>query len=133
MNSRERVQRYFLDYQKAVANLEFAVKTAKDDLDIDGTIKRFELCYELAWKLIKETLADKGIICKNPRDCFKEAFANQLIDSQERWLRMIKDRNLLVHTYDASVSRSVFENIERDYLPAFQYLLNKISEELSEQ
>jgi len=130
-NGRERVIRYYKDYKNAVENLAMGVQNAVDDLSIDGTIKRFELCYELAWKLIKEVLADRGIICKNPRDCFKEAFSNQLIDNQESWLEMIKDRNLLVHTYDASVSREVFENIEEKYLSGFQFLLKKIEEELS--
>ncbi|NOX36044.1 MAG: DUF86 domain-containing protein [Calditrichaeota bacterium] len=132
MNPRERVFRYYQDYKRAVENLGIAVRTAKDDLGIDGTIKRFELCYELAWKLIKEVLADRGIICKNPRDCFKEAFNNKLIDDQERWLDMIKDRNLLVHTYDASISREVFQHIEEKYLPAFLYLNNQVKKELNE-
>jgi hypothetical protein len=47
---RERVKKAFLDFEKSFNNLKSAVKKAVDDLDIDGTIKRFELCYELSWK-----------------------------------------------------------------------------------
>ncbi|WP_281169080.1 HI0074 family nucleotidyltransferase substrate-binding subunit [Thermoanaerobacter thermocopriae] len=74
---RERVEKFFNDFAKAFENLKKATEVAKDDLDIDGTIKRFELCYELAWKLMKEYLADLGIIVKSPREAFKQAFINE--------------------------------------------------------
>ncbi|HDL15131.1 MAG TPA: nucleotidyltransferase, partial [Euryarchaeota archaeon] len=88
-----RLKRIFIDFKNAFDNLETAAKEAKTDLEIDGTIKRFELCYELSWKLIKEVMANQGIICKNPRDCFKQAFINDLISDEDIWLKMIEDRN----------------------------------------
>lgn len=125
---RERVKRYFDDYEKALANLESGVEQSSDALDIDGTIKRFELCYELSWKLIKEYLADLGIICKNPRDCFKNAFSNEIIDSEDTWLKMIDDRNALVHTYTFEESRKIFEHIKDSYLRSFKHLHTKIKQ-----
>lgn len=53
---RERVEKYFNNFEKAFLNLKSAVKLADDDLSIDGTIKRFELCYELAWSLLRNIL-----------------------------------------------------------------------------
>lgn len=119
---RERVERFFVDFGKAVKNLETAIDTAIDELDMDGTIKRFELCYELSWKLIKEYLADKGVIVKNPRDCFKEAFANDLIHTEDVWVKMLEDRNYLVHTYTFEESRKIFEHIKDSYLAEFKHL-----------
>jgi len=123
---RERVEKYFNDFGKALSNLVKGVEESRDDLDIDGTIKRFELCYELSWKLIKEYLADLGIICKNPRDCFKNAFANDLIDSEEVWIRMIEDRNALVHTYTFEQSREIFGHIKDMYIGSFEHLAEKV-------
>lgn len=119
---RERVKRYFDNFEKALINLENGAEQSINDLDIDGTIKRFELCYELSWKLIKEYLADVGIICKNPRDCFKSAFSNNLIDNEVSWLKMIEDRNYLVHTYTFEESRKIFERIKDSYIGSFKYL-----------
>lgn len=119
---RERVERFFVDFAKAVKNLDTAIDTAIDELDMDGTIKRFELCYELSWKLIKEYLADKGVIAKNPRDCFKEAFANNLINNEDVWIKMLEDRNYLVHTYTFEESRKIFEHIKDLYLSEFKHL-----------
>jgi hypothetical protein len=33
----------------------------------DAVIQRFEFCYEMAWKLLKRLLEDKGIIESTPR------------------------------------------------------------------
>jgi len=128
---RERFKRYFENFERALKNLDEAVNIAKTDIEIDGAIKRFELCYELSWKLIKEWLADKGIICKNPRDCFKYAYENNLIKDEKIWLEMIKDRNELVHTYTSQESRIIFERIKENYLDAFKELYKIIKEEKS--
>ncbi len=126
--TRGRLKRYLGDFKIALDNLKNAVDEAHTDLEIDGSIKRFELCYELGWKLMKEVLADLGIICNSPRICFKEAFKNGLIDNEEMWLAMIEDRNLLVHTYNFEVSRDVFENIKRYYLDLFELFYKRVLE-----
>lgn len=125
----ERGKRIFSDFEKVLRNLKQATEVAKDDLAIDGTIKRFELCYELAWKLIKAYLEDMGIICKNPRDCFKQAYINELIDDETVWMEMIDDRNLLVHTYTFEESRNVFEHVRKSYVHSFEYLYARIDRE----
>lgn len=119
---RDRVKKYFDDFETALKNLEDGIEQSVDNLGVDGTIKRFELCYELSWKLIKEYLADTGIICNNPRDSFKSAFANNLIDNEDTWLKMIEDRNYLVHTYTFEKSREIFGRIKGSYAGSLQYL-----------
>jgi len=125
---RERVERTFLDFEKSFNNLKSAVKKAVDDLDIDGTIKRFELCYELSWKIIKLYLEDLGIICKNPRDCFKQAKINNLIKDEVVWMEMIDTRNQLVHEYSSDFSREIFEKIKNDYVKILEELYKNIKE-----
>lgn len=114
------------DFRQAVSNLGTGLENTVDDLDIDGSIKRFELSYELAWKLIKAWLAETGITCKNPRDCFKSAKANGLLDDEIGWLRMIEDRNLLVHTYTMELSRQVFGRIKQSHHPLLKALCDAV-------
>lgn len=116
----------FKDLDLAVKNLREAVNQSSNDLMIDGTIKRFELCYELSWKVIKIYLSELGIICKSPRDCFKAAKENDLINEETTWLGMIDDRNLLVHTYTREFSRDVFERIKELYIYEFENLLSAL-------
>jgi nucleotidyltransferase substrate binding protein (TIGR01987 family) len=120
----ERFERIFNEFENSVKNLTTAVEKAKDDLEIDGAIKRFEMCYELSWKVIKLYLENLGIICKNPRDCFKQAKINDLINDEIIWMEMIDTRNRLVHEYSSSFSREIFNEIKNKY--------NKILYELYE-
>lgn len=124
----QRVKELLNDCQKAFNNLQKATEQSDDDLTIDGAIKRFELLYELSWKLMRSYLADSGIIVNNPRDTFKNAFQNELINNQEIWLEMIEDRNRLVHTYTFEESREIFIKIKEKYIYEFEYLLKKIQE-----
>jgi nucleotidyltransferase substrate binding protein (TIGR01987 family) len=126
-----KVKRYLGDFEKALKNLEKGIEKSVDDLDIDGTIKRFELCYELSWKLMKSFLEYKGLFCKSPRDCFKLAFSNGLINKELIWMEMIEDRNLLVHTYTFEHSRTVFNNIKNKFFKELKFLEEKIKSEVN--
>ncbi|MGC9101200.1 MAG: HI0074 family nucleotidyltransferase substrate-binding subunit [Caldisericum sp.] len=130
---RERVKRTFSDFEKSFQNLKVAVENATDDLDIDGAIKRFELTYELSWKVIKLYLEDLGIICKSPRECFKQAKVNGLIDNEELWMEMIETRNRLVHEYSAEFSREIFEEIKTKYVKILEDLYKTLKERLSDE
>ncbi len=49
--------------------------------------------------MIKVYLEDLGIICKKPKDCFKQAKINNLIEDENIWLEMIDTRNQLIHEH----------------------------------
>ena len=119
----------FIDFEKAVKNLRSAVNQAASPLEIDGAIKRFELSYELAWKLIKEHLAGDGIVCKSPRDCFKAAKENDLIADEVNWLQMIEDRNQLVHCYTFEQSRVIYDKVKASHSQALMLLYKRVKEE----
>ncbi len=126
----KKVKYLFKDFKHALNNLKNGLNQAQDDLDIDGVIKRFEICYELAWKLIKEYLEGVGIVCKNPRYCFKEAFSNALIDNELVWMNMIEDRNMLVHIYTAKGTRKIFKAIKSRYLGSLTHLHQILNKEI---
>jgi len=128
---KERVKKHFETFEKTLKNLEEAVSTASTDVEIDGTIRRFELCCETSWKLIKEWLADKGIVCKDLRDCFKYAYENDLIKDEKVWLEMIEDSNKLAHTCTTEESRAIFEKIKESYLKALSELYRVVEREKS--
>lgn len=65
---RERVKRFFVDFAKAVKNLEAAIDSA---IDV--------------------------------------------------WIKMLEDRNYLVHTYTFEESRKIFEHIKDLYLSEFKH------------
>jgi len=89
-------------------------------LEKEGTIQRFEYTFELAWKLLKDYLEAEGALVAplTPRQVIKDAFAARLIADGQTWIDMLDHRNLLAHTYDASVFEAAVAAIAEHYLPA---------------
>lgn len=83
---------------KAQKTFEQALKQANSELERDGAIQRFGYTYELVWKTLKRILSFKGVDVNSPRDVFREAAKQKLIDDPMIWFTFIKQRNLTTHT-----------------------------------
>ncbi len=112
--------------EKAFDRLKQAVKIAKDELDKDGVIHRFEFTVELLWKTLKIALEYDKVECYSPRDCIKKAFRYALIDDDEILLDMIDDRNRSSHIYDEKTSEEIFNRIKEVYVDVIEKILNKL-------
>jgi nucleotidyltransferase substrate binding protein (TIGR01987 family) len=96
---------------KAYATFDEAINVAKTTLEQDGAIQRFEYTYELFWKILKKVLEVKGKICNSPRDVFREAALQGLIDDPIFWFEVIKKRNLTVHNYERKIADSIYSSL----------------------
>jgi nucleotidyltransferase substrate binding protein (TIGR01987 family) len=115
------------NFARAVVLLSDALKNGPDslnDLEKEGTVKRFELTVELAWKTLKDFLEDTGlkIIPVTPKAVIKAAFAARLIPDGQLWIDMLETRNLLAHKYDETALAAGLREISVRYLPAIEQL-----------
>ena len=110
------------DYAKSLAQLEKVLQEKKTDIVRDSAIKRFELTFDLSWKMIKTNLeTNKGVVCNSPKDCFKEAYRNSVIDYDEKWILMTDWRNESVHNYSEEFADRLFDKLP-EILKLFQSL-----------
>ena len=113
-------------YQKAVERFEEILKQEKNDIVRDSAIKRFEFTFDLSWKLIKAFLEEeKGLKCVSPKECFKEAYHQKLIDYDEFWLKMADWRNEAVHTYGEKFADAFYEKLP-ETLKRFKLLEERV-------
>lgn len=98
--------------------------TTLSDLEKGGTIQRFELAFELAWKILKDYLEHEGraIAPVTPRNVIKEAFAARVLRDGQVWIDMLDQRNLLSHTYDPATFDKTVLAIRDRYLAAIDEL-----------
>lgn len=116
-------------YRKAVINLEEVLKRDFDEIIRDSAIQRFEICYEIAWKALKQALIFKGLDTGNsPRDIFKNAFKLSLISDENVWLDILIQRNLSTHTYSEALANSLYQKLPA-FLSEMKYTLQKIQTE----
>ena len=119
-------------FERSLQRLEEILKEEETIANRDSAIKRFEFTVELAWKCVQKFLREQEIICRSPKECLKEAFKFGLIKDDPRWIEMLEDRNLTVHTYNEATAEEVYERLS-NYLEIFELLrekLNQLQEEL---
>ena len=121
----------FENFEKAFIQLEKGVRAFDklDDIGKEGLIQRFEYSLELAWKTLKDYLESKGTIAKFPRDVIKIAFQNDLINDGEIWMKMLKDRILMAHTYDENNFNTALVNIITLYFGEIKNAYNFLKSE----
>ncbi|MGO9567075.1 MAG: nucleotidyltransferase substrate binding protein [Desulfomonilaceae bacterium] len=127
MNSDIRWKQRFNNFDRAFVLLREALEhglAALSQLEKEGTIQRFEIAFELAWKTMKDYLEEDGLVVNpaTPRNIIKEAFTAKLLDDGQVWIDMMLHRNLLSHTYDIKVFEEVLQAVAQRYLPALDRL-----------
>lgn len=116
------------DFARTVDRLEESVEVKKTKMSRDSAILRFQLCFDLSWKTIKEYAKKQGIECYSPRECFKTAFELGLIEHDTVWLDIIDDRNDIIHTYKEEIAEEIYGKL-KDYLVLFKDLLEKLQKD----
>lgn len=116
-----------MNFSRALALLREAMAngpSALSQLEKEGVIQRFEYCFELAWKTVKDYMEANGIVFAvvMPRQVLKDAYAAKVIEEGEDWIAMLDHRNLLSHTYNPIVFEQAVNAIQQRYLPAIERL-----------
>lgn len=120
------------NYRKALDSLNEAIvafsKNTQDRVVRAGLIQNFEFCLELAWKLQKFDLEQKGFAdASSPKAVIRTAYEQGLIEDGALWLQMLDDRNDSSHNYDEGQAQNLANKIVSSYAPAFQSLYDKIN------
>lgn len=98
---------------KACDKFNKIYENSKDEVDEIASIKLFEICYELSWKTLKRVLEEKGLIdVNNPKDVFREAAVQGLIDAPEQWFAFQEDRNRTVHVYNQELADDIYSSLD---------------------
>lgn len=99
--------------EKALSALEVMIHEPMHEnrMNVDATIQRFEFSIELFWKLLQKILASKGEELVYSRDIVRAAYQGKLINDEQIWLAMVKDRNLTSHTYNQELADTIYHNL----------------------
>jgi len=104
---------------------------ALNQLEKEGVIQRFEYCFELAWKTVKDYMEISGVVFDvvMPRQVIKDAFAAKVLNDGATWIAMLDHRNLLSHTYNPVVFEQAVAAIHQRYLPQLEQLHTFLQQE----
>ncbi|RKI40407.1 toxin-antitoxin system antitoxin subunit [bacterium D16-51] len=105
----------FDSFCRSLENLaKSRLKNPEDDMVLEATVHRFNLSFDLSWKVMKDILTEHmGVLdfaTGSPRETLQTAFANGIIND-DVWLKMMRTRNKLAHDYDGILAADEFEKI----------------------
>ena len=78
-----------------------------------GAIQAFEFSYELAWKTMKRVLEKRGLEIGSPKDTFRKAALDHLIDDPEIWFDFQQKRNLTTQAYNEVYVTQIISSFEQ--------------------
>ncbi|MBQ6555082.1 MAG: nucleotidyltransferase substrate binding protein [Firmicutes bacterium] len=112
------------DFIKAYDNLAkiFDYSEPYDDVIITGITGMFGLCFELAWKAMKEILEDEGLTEQktgSPKLILKAAYQQGIIFDEELWLNALRARNNAAHIYNKDAAVETVKSIKTEFYTMF--------------
>ena len=121
----------FENFRQAFQNLGdiFQYQEPYGNVELTGLVGLFEICFEQAWKAMKEILEQNGFSpaqTGSPRMILKTAFQAGMIQDEELWLKALADRNLVSHSYHKEIALSIIQNTKDDYYKIFKDLVQSI-------
>ena len=100
-------------------------------IELTGMVGLFEICFEQAWKAMKELLEKDGYMSYktgSPKQIIKGAYETNLINDEEVWLSALEDRNNIAHSYNEDIAYDIVKNIRDKYYDMFQLLKTNIDD-----
>lgn len=119
-------------FKNSLASLvEAKGKDKENSFILSGTAMKYNLTFDIAWKLMADILREEYKIDDfafgSPKETLKKAKAIGIIDD-DIWLDMLDDRNDITHDYDYKLINNVFDKIIDEYIPIFQKFEKKVTE-----
>lgn len=121
----------FENFCNALNNLKDIYKYEKpyDNVVLTGLVGLFEICFEQAWKAMKEVLEYQKFPegkTGSPRQILKTAYKAGMINNEADWLSAADDRNNTAHAYNSEVALEIIERTKNTYFNMFTELKTEI-------
>ena len=110
---------------KAANKFNEVLNLESNEIVRDAAIQRFEFTYELVWKTLRKIWLKRGVEANSPKNVFRLAAKDSIIEDIDTWFAFIDYRNNTTHVYNESIAEEIYKN-----LPRFQNLTNTLISKL---
>ena len=119
------------NFCKALLNLKkiYDYDVPYDTVVLTGLVGLYEICFEQAWKAMKEILEDNGFSegrTGSPKQILKTAYSAGMINDEEIWLKALQSRNNVAHAYNEDIAVDIVGNAKESYYEMFMKLQAEI-------
>lgn len=123
----------FENYCSALENLKeiYNYEEPYGTVELTGLVGLYEICFEQAWKAMKEVLYLNGFQeaqTGSPRQILKTAFQANLIKNEDLWLEALASRNNVAHAYNKDIANDIVKQTKDKYYQMFCELKIEVEE-----
>lgn len=123
----------FENFVRALTNLHEieSKKPPYDAIEITGMVSLFEICFEQAWKAMKEQLELSGYgdhRTGSPRAVIKMAYQAGMIQDEQLWLDALTARNNVAHSYNENIAMGIIKESRERFIPMFEAVKNELKQ-----
>lgn len=98
-------------------------------MTLTGSAALFGICFEQAWKAMKEILLSHGFAesqTGSPKQILKLAYSAGMLHDETQWLAMLASRNDVSHSYNEETAKALIQRVKADYID----LLDTLQQEM---
>lgn len=99
------------------------------NVEMSGLVALYEMCFEQAWKAMKEILEQQGFAEErtgSPKIVLKTAFAAGMIKDEELWIAALNARNNVAHSYNKEIALDIINQTKEKFYNMFEDLKKEI-------
>ncbi len=100
-----------------------------DNVVLTGLTALYEICFEQAWKAMKEILEWNGVAevkTGSPRQVLKAAYQAGMFSDETLWLGALSARNNVAHAYNQAVALDIVASVKQTYYQMFSQLKSEL-------
>lgn len=119
------------NFKAALKNLKmiYSYNEPYGTVEITGIVGLYEICFEQAWKAMKEILERNGYAesaTGSPKTILKTAFRAGMIQDERLWLDALVSRNNVAHAYNEAIALDIVNQTKNQYYDMFLRLEHTI-------
>ena len=122
------------NFKAALKNLKviYSYHEPYGTVEITGIVGLYEICFEQAWKAMKEILERNGYAegaTGSPKTILKTVFRAGMIQDERLWLDALVSRNNVAHAYNEAIALDIVNLTKERYYDMFLQLEQTIEKD----
>lgn len=119
-------------FKKAFLKLKEFVDTDNGtEKDRAAIIHAYEYTFELWWKALQKYLQNCEAITEfGPGSTIRNAFQYGIIEEGQDYMDLLRDRNLIAHTYKESVSIEIYDRIVKNHIKILEKFIKEFDKRI---
>lgn len=108
---------------------QFLKEDNNTELSRAGIVHAYEFTFELFWKFLQRYLENLEVLEEyGPSAVIRTAFQYGYIEDGQKYMDMLRDRNLITHTYKEETAKEIYTRIKNVHIHILEKFINKFND-----